>query len=57
MEKYLITALSPKERAEDLFSVMSIEEKLAQTTAVGGRHQEACAKHFMGFHNSEAGSP
>ncbi len=57
MEKYLITALSPKERAEDLLSVMSIEEKLAQATAVGGRHQEACAKHFMGFHNSEAGSP
>ncbi len=26
-----------------------------QATAVGGRHQEACAKHFMGFHNSEAG--
>ncbi|MCD8074825.1 MAG: glycoside hydrolase family 3 C-terminal domain-containing protein [Lachnospiraceae bacterium] len=26
-----------------------------QDEEVGGRHQEAVAKHFMGFHNSEAG--
>ena len=30
MEKYLDAGLSPKERAEDLLSKMSLEEKMGQ---------------------------
>ncbi len=44
MEKYLDKNLSPKERAEDLLSRMSLEEKMAQTNCVLvpiGREKEA----------------
>lgn len=47
MERYLDRNLSARERAEDLLSRMSIEEKLAQTGCVlvpAGREKEACAQ-------------
>ena len=34
MEKYLDTSLSPRERAEDLLSKMSLDEKMAQTVCI-----------------------
>ena len=46
MERYLDRNLSARERAEDLLSRMSIEEKMAQTGCVlvpAGREKEACA--------------
>ena len=34
MEKYLDAGLSPKERAEDLLSKMSLEEKMGQVNCL-----------------------
>ena len=53
MEKYLNTALSPKERAEDLLRKMSLEEKMAQVNCLfpwgdNWENLKKSAKHGIG---------
>lgn len=53
MERYMDTSLSPKERAEVLLSVMSLEEKMGQVRCLfpygEGEHVEKMVEHGMRY--------